>query len=169
MPTLDATVGGSSANSYIDVSTADTLADERLQTAEWTAAGTDDKERALIMATRRLEQLRYEGDKTDSSQALKWPRQDAVDENGDEYATDAIPALVQEQVFEVALWVLNQDADGTDPMAPTGLEGFRSAKVGPMEVERDRSFSAGDLPDNVLRALRPVRKSSGLMVPLVRG
>ena len=54
-PTIDATVEGASANSYVTQSTAQTDLDGRLDVPEWTAADTNDKDRALIMATGRLD------------------------------------------------------------------------------------------------------------------
>lgn len=156
MPTIDATVGGTSANSYLDDTTAEVMADERLQVAEWDGASADDQARALIMATARLEQLTYKGIKSASGQALKWPRSDVIDENGDEYDSTAIPDLVLHATFETALWLLNQNAASTDPLAPTGLEGFIRAKVGPIEVEPNLGQRAGALPDAVKRMLQPL-------------
>lgn len=169
MPTLEATAGATDANSYLTVAEADVFADERLQSSAWTGeTDTDVKERALIQATRRIDLLTFEGEKADSDQALKWPRLDVIDDNGDEYDSDAVPDLVKRAAFEGALWLLNQNADSTDPMAPTGLGGFNRAKVGPLEVEPRHGRRGGELPDHVVRMLRPVRRSMGLTTELVR-
>ena len=122
-----ATAGNASANSYITVAEADTYFDERLNVSSWTSAGTDDKERALIAATRRIDQEQYEGEKVASGQSLKWPRYFATDEDGNEYATDAIPTLVEHATCELALKLLNDGA--VDPLMDTGLEEFKSANV----------------------------------------
>lgn len=170
MPTLVATAGSATANSYATVAEGDTYFDERVQATNWTGeADADVKERALIMATRRIDTLRFEGSKSASGQALKWPRIDAFDDNGDEYATDAVPTIVKHATFEQALTILNDNAAAKDSFAPTGLEPFTRAKVGPLEVEIDKGYQPGELSDEVRRLLRPVLRSHGLMAELVRG
>lgn len=156
MPTLVATVGGASSNAYITVADADTYFDERLGRTAWSGESTDQKERALIQATRRLDQEKYEGTKNATAQALKWPRLWATDDDGDEWDGDEIPTIVKHATCELALSYLKAEDEGKVPLLASGLEGFDSAKVGPIEFKRDQSFKAGELPDNVLRLLRPV-------------
>lgn len=154
MPTLTATVGGASSNSYVATADGDTYFDERLNASAWTDADADDKERAVIMATRRLDQEDYRGEKNTTGQALKWPRIAAFDEDGEEYASDAIPEFLKQATYELALRFLN---DGTtDTLADTGLEQFKTAKVGPLEVEINHAQRAGELPENVHRLIRHV-------------
>lgn len=169
MPTLDDTVGGASSNTYALVAVGDTYFDERLQASAWTGeSDVDVKERALIMATRQLDVLDFVGYKNSAGQALKWPRSDAYDEDGEEYPTDAIPTVIQHAMFEIALELLNANASATDPFANSGLEAFNVAKVGPIEVEPNHSVRAGGLSDRVLRMIAHVRASSGLMATLER-
>ncbi len=168
MPTLDATVGGASANSYASVADADTYFTERLQATGWTGEDTDDKERALIMATRRIDQEQFQGAKNSSGQALKWPRVAATDDDGEEYGTSTIATPVLHATYELALRLLNDDDDSVDTFADTGLEEFTMARAGPLDVERNRNFRAGQLPANVRRLLRPVLETSGATVILRR-
>lgn len=147
MPTLVATAGATNANSYATTSDGDTYFDERLNSTAWTGAATDDKERALIMATRRLDQETYTGEKTATAQALEWPRESVVDKDGEEYSSSTIPTFLKHATYELALRLLN---DGTtDPFSDTGMEEFKRAKVGELEVERFAGFTAGQLPANV--------------------
>lgn len=166
MPTLVATAGSTTANSYATVAEGDTYFDERLNSAAWTGASvtTDTKERALIMATRRLDQETYAGNKTTTAQALEWPREYVVDKDGEEYDSATIPTFVKEATFEMALRLLN-DAT-TDTFADTGLEEFRRAKVGEMEVERYAGYRAGRLPEHVRRELEHVLKSGRMSAEL---
>jgi hypothetical protein len=165
MPILVATVGATNANSYATVAEGDTYFDERLQAANWIG----EKARALIMATRRIDVLRFRGEKVNTAQALKWPRIEAYDDDGQEYDTTVVPAIVKQATYELALKILNDDAASTDALAVTGLESIRRAKVGPLEIEVDKGFRAATLPDTVIRLLRPVLVSSGLMAELMRG
>lgn len=166
MPTLVATVGGETSNSYVTVAEADTYFDERLAVTEWTdLSGDDDKVRALIMATRRLDLEEYEGEKADIAQALKWPRIYATDDDGEEYDSDTIPTIVQHSTYELALELLKAG----DPLGDTGLDGFEEVRIGPIMVKPRVSEKAAELPDNVRRWLRPVLISSGSSIRIFRG
>lgn len=164
--TITATVGDASSNAYLTLAAAELYMETRAPSTAWDGASDDEKNRALIMATRRVDMLRFEGDKVTSAQALKWPRLSAFDDNLDEYASDAIPQIVQDATCELAYRIL-ADSD-TDTLADSGLEGFKRAKVGPLDVEVDKSRRASALPDAVARMLRPVLRSAGLMARLER-
>ena len=163
---LNATVGDAAANSYVTRAQANTYFTDRLQDSDWSNDATGDS--ALVMATRRLEILTYLGEKADSAQALKWPRIDVFDENGDEYDSDAIPEPVRQATYELALRILKDNAASTDFMAETGLEGFDRAKVGPVEVEPRHSRSAASIPGYVLDLIRHTLAGSPMMATLKR-
>lgn len=158
MPTLVATAKSATANSYVTEAEADTYFDERTTATAWASEATDDKERYLITATRRIDSERFDGYKTTTTQALKWPRDGACDDDGEEYDPDTVPDIVKFATYETALELLN---DGTtDGLAPTGLEEFKRVKVGALEVERDSSYKAAELSDTVRRLLRPVIRTA---------
>lgn len=165
MATLVATVGGSTSNAYATVATATTYFDERLNTSSWTDADADDKARALITATRRIDQEAFKGEPvqplTDvetsagtDTQALKWPRYSTYNDAGWTFDDDEIPVIVQHATMELALHLLNEGT--TDALADTGLEGFKEIGVGPLTVRPRAAYQAGELPANVYRLLRPV-------------
>lgn len=154
MPTITATAADASANSYVTVAEADAYLDARLNVSAYTGAATDDKERALIMATRRVDLERFEGEKSTDGQALKWPRLWATDDDGNEFSSGVIPQIVKDATCELALRFLN---DGTtDLLADTGLEQYERVKVGQLEVETRNGFRPGQLPEVVRNILRPV-------------
>lgn len=159
--TIDSTVGGADANSYIeDVATATAYFDERLNVAAWTAATSDEKTRALIQATRWLDTAEFEGVRVSQAQALKFPRYGATDQDGYEFDTASIPDIVQHATCELALTLLN--AGSTDTLANTGLEAFANVKVGPIDVTPRLTQKAGEFPEHVKALLRPVLESSGM-------
>ena len=99
--TVVATAGASDANSYLTVAAADDLADLYLGTLNWASATTDNKGRALIMATRYLDELTYIGAKTAATQALLWPRTEA--ECGDwSFTSSEIPKPIKQATFDLA-------------------------------------------------------------------
>lgn len=165
--TLDATVGGAASNTYISQADATTYLGDRLNTSAWTNADSTEKDQALLQATRRLDVEEYDGSKNTQGQALKWPRVGAIDDDGYEFATDAIPQIVKDAQCELALWLLNQGT--TDALAPTGLEGFINVKVGSLDATPRHSQKAGALPQVVLDILRPVLATSRSMVDIVLG
>lgn len=83
--TIDETVGGENANSYVTLAEADAFFEEQALSTAWDAAADDDKNRALISATRRLDQEDFRGVPVNSltgkassdTQALQWPRSGA--------------------------------------------------------------------------------------------
>jgi hypothetical protein len=103
--TVTATVGSASANSYLTVAAADDLANLYLGTLNWASATTDNKGRALIMATRYLDELKWIGDKASTTQALLWPRTDA--ECGDwSFTSSEIPQPIKQATFDLAEYLL---------------------------------------------------------------
>ena len=83
--TIVATAGSSSANSYITLAGAGTIANDYLShiTSGWTDASDDNKSRALIQATQDIESLNLDGEKyysgvygSSTYQALHFPTTD---------------------------------------------------------------------------------------------
>lgn len=104
--TVVATAGAADANSYLTVAAADTLANLYLGTLNWASASTDNKGRALIMATRYLDELSYIGTKAATTQALLWPRTEA--ECGDwSFTSSEIPKPIKQATFDLAEYLLS--------------------------------------------------------------
>lgn len=81
MATLDATLAGPTSNSYVDLAEAELIASNFPFGDDWIATPEDERVTALIVSTRYLETLDYIGERCESSQRLKWPRDDGQDEN----------------------------------------------------------------------------------------
>lgn len=150
---INATPKSPTANSYVTLAEGEAYMAERLNVEAWT--GSDDKKKqALITASYRIDQEQFEGYKTTTAQQLKWPREGATDEDGEEYDPDTIPTIIKWATFEEALALLNRG--NNDLLHDSGLEEYKRVKVGELEIERNLSFSAGQLGENVKRILRPV-------------
>ena len=76
--TLDATLSGSTSNSYLTMATALQIAANMPGGGDWIAADEELTKFVIDQATRWLETLNYKGDRCKSSQRLKWPRNGAV-------------------------------------------------------------------------------------------
>lgn len=184
--TLVATVGGTTSNSFISVATADALATQAFNATTWTGATADDKARALIRATADLNPLPWVGEVASTTQALTWPRTDAVI-NGREVADNVIPRELEQATFDVAVAVLVEAESPTTSIGSLipGIPNsdLRRAKLDVLELE----WRTDGLPSNrtnfyaALLARVPSLSAtlagvvtsagtggSGLLVPLVR-
>jgi hypothetical protein len=89
-------------DSYISVADADTYFSGVLYTDEWDAADGATKEKALRMATRRIDGLALIGRKADPAQTLEFPRQLYSDSR---YAYWNQDALRNNSIFQPPSWV----------------------------------------------------------------
>lgn len=168
VPDLVATPGAPDANSYVTLEEADEyvagLAGPSARA--WERLDEDAKKRALLTATRRLDQEDYAGRKASNAQALKWPRVGVRDEDGRTYPSDVVPEVVKNAQVELALGY----GDGAaDPFGAGDLDAFSAVTVGPIEIELRDAPKPGALPDHVRRLLSHVLVGSGVTFRLVRG
>lgn len=128
---LDATVGGTAADTYGTIAEADAYFTAR-QSAAWGASDTV-KEYALRKAATFLDNVyrgRWKGQKVDSTQARAWPRGWVTDADGFGVPSDSIPAQIKYAQFEAAKLI----AAGTE-METTIERATKREKVGSLEVE----------------------------------
>ena len=99
---FDATLGGSAANSYVDLAYADDYFTLSPYAAQWAAFSDDAKQIALVQACAALETVDYAGTRCDPStddanvpQALAWPRSGASCD-GVSSSCAAIPKAVKD-------------------------------------------------------------------------
>lgn len=125
------------AESYISVADADTYHGGLATSDEWTALTVLQKEAALRLATSYMDgAYRWKGSIVRATQALDWPRQDVVDDEGRQIAENAVPIAVREACAELALQNHRQALNQS-----TTLSGVvRRQRVGPIERE---FFEAG--------------------------
>jgi len=147
---IDASVGGTSSNSYCTLGEAETYHDTRLDNTAWSGATGDHKIRALITFTQLLDEwIRWDGSTNTSTQALQWPRIDVLDRHGVEYSALVIPQFVKDAESEGALWLLVSDR-----MADADTRGFSRLGAGPVQVTVDKFDRAHPIPDSVASKVR---------------
>jgi hypothetical protein len=153
---LIATVGGSTSNSYTTLAEADAYFADRLNSSEWSAASNGTKEKALITATRRIDEEQFLGYKASLTQALKWPRYNVLDEDGHYFAFDSIPERVKQAVYITALELLRADF-----LAENYMGNFSYFSAGSVQIKQFTQTSPGKLPSDAFRLLRQVMSSAG--------
>lgn len=168
--TIDATVGGASANSYATIAEGTTYHDTHLSADAWTDGGSDKQCRGLQMATRLLDQwFDWYGSPVGSTQALLWPRVGVIGPNGYELANNAIPTLIKHATIELARQLMVEDITADSDAEAKGLQ---SLTAGPVSMVFRGSATSKPIPDAVMAMvsrLGSVRSRSGSSVTLRRG
>jgi hypothetical protein len=154
--TIDATVGGVNANSYLTLAAAQAIVDGFVQDDDvtaWASATTDQKNRALFTATQRLDRERFLGARSTDTQALQWPRTGVrrPDTYINTYAVgfpfrittdyfddNEIPVQVQYAEVVLAVYLNNN----TDALGLSGLEDYKNVKIGSIDVTPSNGYGA---------------------------
>ena len=157
---LDATVGSSTANSYVSQATANSyLTTERLYDSVWVAAVSADRDRALIWSTFLLDvSFDWDGSKMTLVQALRWPRAGATDSDGYNIAATVIPPILEKAVSTLALYLLSQDRIIEPSLIGLGIS---DAKVGPIQVKIDPEQTKDLIPDDIRIMLETIGSLKG--------
>ncbi|MHB9110959.1 MAG: DnaT-like ssDNA-binding protein [Armatimonadota bacterium] len=121
-------------DTYLLASTAALFLVKYPGTTAFTGATEAEQEAALRLAFDRFEQLRWNGEPTDSAQGSQWPRMNLTDANGQTLDSGTMPAfLTQAQCWE-ALAIRKRIADlGADTREALQAQGVQRAKFGDIE------------------------------------
>jgi len=145
--TIDATIKGANANSYVTLAEADAYFETVPSSTQWDNKQDDKKNRALIAATRWIETLVYYGDRCDEGQALKFPRNN-YQVDGVELACSLIPQNIKYAQFELAFALAN-DTDAI--IGSSGTDGnFSEVKLGDIQVKYNTDSQGTGSVNNIL-------------------
>ncbi len=156
------------ANAYANAADGDAYHDGHLYATAWVAATAEQKDAALVMATRLIDaEFQFEGVKTTVAQALQWPREDCPSlDDGESVASNLVPKAVKDATCEMARELLVVDRTA----APEG-EGLKYI----FDVSVQKGFDKHDtrpvisqLAQAMLAKLGAVVKSRSGAVRLVR-
>lgn len=134
--TVETGAGLANAESYASVVEADTYHASLGNTA-WAASTVTNeaKEIALRQATQYLDRVygrRFKGERYTKTQALRWPREDVEDPEGDELTPTTLPPALKSACIELALRALAADLV-PDIAAPATIAN-ESVSVGPISL-----------------------------------
>ncbi len=171
------------ANSYATIAEADFYFEKRLHTQTWDNATDEDKAKALMWATRLLdEQVSWSGILVDANQPLAWPRSGFWNRydnlyEGENYEgpiivsdwSQQIPYWLRDAVSEFALHLLAEDRTLE---TNRDLIGLSRIKLDSVEIETDRAqamtLSKPIIPQSVWSIIRPYGRSYSRKRRLVR-
>jgi hypothetical protein len=143
---IDATLGGASANSYVTLADADAYFETTPDATNWDDKTNDQKNRALISATRWIDALSFYGKRCSETQALKWPREDyKVD--GIELACTLIPIGIEVATYELARAFANDTDAITGSTGTTGI--YDQVELGELKVKYKASSMTPGVINNV--------------------
>lgn len=129
------TIGAAEYEVYADLATADLYLAAEPNAATWREGDEEENSRALVSATRILNRAPWAGEKTDSSQALAWPR---TGTGVDGVEDDLIPQAIIDASIELANAIRNgYDAANQASTA----SGTKRQKAGSVEIEYFSSVS----------------------------
>ena len=145
--TINATVKGENANSYVTLTEANSYFETVPDSTTWDNKTVDQKNRSLIAATRWIDSFVYYGDRCDDGQALKFPRNN-YQVDGVELACSKIPNNIKYAQYELARALAN-DTDAIT--GTTGKEGnISEAKLGDLAVKFSTSSQGVGSVNNIL-------------------
>lgn len=166
IPTIIPTPGASDANCLASYDEAIAYFAGHHAPTAWDTATEEQRKRAMITVTRRLDREEYDGTRPTSTQALAWPRSGLV-RDGVIVDSATVPAFVKAAMFEEVLALLATPTK----YDVSGLAQFESVSVGPISVTP--SVGTGPDPDDLCPAaeqlLRDVRMGGGGTFQVVRG
>lgn len=146
-PTLVATAGAVNANAYATLAQADAYHEAHAYGDTWRAAYVEQKQRALLTATRLLDQhLVWAGTAASTTQRLAWPRTGLLDANGNTLSSTAIPDRIVEACAELARQLLEADRTADSEVEAKGLT---SLSVGSISMTFKSAQLVKVLPDAV--------------------
>lgn len=175
--------GKADANSYADVADGNTYHEAHLYATDWTTAGDDVKAKALVMATRVINNtVKFRGYRKSQTQALEWPRLEAVRDGmpdgytavgmgqtlGPWWPENVIPPILVQATCELARNLIAGDRTADD-----GAKGIKKVGLGQGAIEIE--FNPGDratvLSDEVQRMLATlgVTRGSSMIRKVRRG
>lgn len=180
--TIVATAKSATANSYITRAAAQLYFDGRPYSDAWNHASGPNQDVALVGATVRLDQEKWQGLPKTTTQSLRWPRYgvDNADYSqgggvfgafGMSYGlsvtryldSDTIPVFLLNATCELALVLLEENR-----LQDTGLELLEQVGVGDLSVTPSKTRAAGRLPEHCYRFIQPYLIAGRGTVQLVR-
>ena len=145
--TINATIKGENANSYVTLSEANDYFDTSPDSSTWTNKTDDQKKRSLISAARWIDTLVFYGDRCDDGQALKFPRNN-YQVDGVELACSKIPNNIKYAQYELARALANDTDAMTGNVATNG--NISEAKLGDLEVKYNLASQGTGSVNNIL-------------------
>lgn len=117
-------------NSYVTIAEADSYLADSARASAWAFLGTSQKTSALITATRMLETVTWQGQKTNPLQTLAWPRSGVIDRYGQPVDSSVVPTDIKNGQIELAFDVSQDPTLATQESSGSNIESVRAGSAG---------------------------------------
>ena len=145
--TINATIKDANANSYVTLTEANSYFETVPDSSTWTNKTDDQKNRALISATRWIDSFVFYGDRCDDGQALKFPRNN-YQVDGVELSCSTIPINIKYAQYELARALANDSEAMTGNVGTDG--NIEEVKLGDIQVKYNIQSQGTGSVNNVL-------------------
>jgi hypothetical protein len=144
--------GLATANSYCSEDEASDYHENHLYKTDWTGANGTQRENALIMASRLLDEMvKWDGSIVYTTSGLRWPRHNIWHEDGYMISSTSIPSFLKNATAEFARKLLVEDrTDETN----RDLRGFKKIAIGDLKIEVDAWTAKPVMPPSVWSIIR---------------
>lgn len=156
--TITATPKSPNADVWGTLIEADAYHANRLHNSEWTGATDATKETAMKWACNLLNKLKWDGYRTEETQAQSQPRSGLYDADGYYIDVDVVYKDMKDASFEYAWLLIKGDAT-----AESGTTGFSEIKVAVIELKIDKLDKAKKIPNSVMDFIRPWLSGQGIL------
>lgn len=144
--TINATLSSASANSYVTLADANAYFETVPSSSTWTDKTDDQKNRALISATRWIDTLNFYGDRCDAGQSLKWPRTN-YDVDNITLECTLIPNDIKYATYELARALANDTDAVTGNTGTNGI--YDQVELGDLKVKYSKTSQAVGTINNI--------------------
>lgn len=152
-PTIIATDKGAYSNCYLTMTEAEVYFGTRLNVEAWNSADLNTKVRALLWATRILDDsMDWRGVIRTREQALKWPRSAVRDDEGRNVPYEVVPTFIKNATADLALAFIERNRTAEPKLWG---QGFSSAKSPAGEITVDKTAGLDLIPRFILVNLAP--------------
>lgn len=169
---VNATAGAADANAYCTLVQADAYHEAHVAGAAWAAATEDERNRAIVQATRELDAyLAWDGAATSLTQALAWPRLGLYDpDTGGLVDSASIPDRLVAATSEQARLLLAGDRAAELDQQAQGLKALTAGSVSLTfkDSAAPRQVVASSAYQFVAAWCRVKQAALGGAVPLIR-
>ena len=136
--------------SYAEITEADAFFAGRRDADHWQELSGTEKQNALERGSRMLdESFDWKGIPADELQQLRWPRKNAVGQDGVPIDPETVPLRIRIAAMEQALYL-------TDPLRRLSENGVKSASAGTMSLILDPSQKNTVLSPAAAAAAKPL-------------
>ena len=144
--------GSATATSYTSVEYADDYFEVMPEETAWDALDCTTKEYYLMWATRLLDQkTTWRGSKAVTTSALRWPRANVRDKDGNTVSSTTIPTALKNATCELARFLISYD-----PTTGQGGDNLKRIAVDVVEIEYQEGVSQNDWPTLINDILTPL-------------